>query len=321
MMTMSKLASLAHVSVSTVSKAFSMSPEVNEETREMIFDLAKKYGCFKKYYTGKYPKFVIAVICPEFRSRYYSTCLSLIQEKLAKYNCDVCVAATEFSPQNKESLLNYYEKFTDVDGLIMIDFRYDAKEDFTLPVVAISSSVINNSAVQIKRNINVPISEAIEYLISKNVKDIGYIGETYTSGLNRTFEEVALEKLGKINKDYIKIVDKRFEEGGYLAMQSMFDSKHVPRAIICAYDNMAIGAMKCIHEKGLKIPDDIAIMGANDIPEAEFLNPPLASVDPHTDEICTAAVEAMINKLSGKEVKSEIEIVQTLRLRESMEIK
>jgi len=320
-MTMSKLASLAHVSVSTVSKAFSMSPEVNAETREMIFDIAKKYGCFKKYYTEKYPKFVIAVICPEFRSRYYSACLSLLQKKLAIYNCDVCVAATEFSIQNKESLLNYYEKFTDVDGLIMIDFWYESKEDFTLPVVAISSSVINKSCVQIRRDISTPVRKAIEYLISKNVTDIGYIGETHTYGAYRAFEEVVLEKLGKIDPDYIKIVNKRFEEGGYLAMQSMFDSKHVPRAILCAYDNMAIGAMKCIRENGLSIPDDIAIMGANDIPEAEFFNPPLSSIDPHTDEICTAAVEAMIGKLSGKEVKSEIEIVQTLRLRKSMEIK
>lgn len=68
MITLSKIALLAHVSVATVSKAFSMSSEVNEQTREMIFDIAKKYGCFKKFFNAKYPKFVVAVICPEFQS-------------------------------------------------------------------------------------------------------------------------------------------------------------------------------------------------------------------------------------------------------------
>ena len=83
MITLSRIAKLAHVSVSTVSKAFSMSPEVSEQTREMIFDIAKDHGCFKKYYKAKYPKHVIAVLCPEFKSRLYSQALSNLQAYLA----------------------------------------------------------------------------------------------------------------------------------------------------------------------------------------------------------------------------------------------
>ena len=71
-MTMKELAKLANVSVSTASKAFSMSSEGSDETREIIFDVAKKHGCFKKFFNAKYPKLVIAVICPEFESTYYS---------------------------------------------------------------------------------------------------------------------------------------------------------------------------------------------------------------------------------------------------------
>lgn len=62
MITLSKIAKLANVSVSTASKAFSGSTEVNEETREMIFDIAKKNECFKRFYNVKYPKLVIAII-------------------------------------------------------------------------------------------------------------------------------------------------------------------------------------------------------------------------------------------------------------------
>lgn len=62
MITLSKIAKLANVSVSTASKAFSGSTEVNEETREMIFDIAKKNECFKRFYNVKYPELVIAII-------------------------------------------------------------------------------------------------------------------------------------------------------------------------------------------------------------------------------------------------------------------
>lgn len=71
-MTLTKLAKLANVSVSTASKAFSMSPEVNSETREMIFDKARELRCFKQFFSAKYPRLVVAVICPELESRYYS---------------------------------------------------------------------------------------------------------------------------------------------------------------------------------------------------------------------------------------------------------
>ena len=61
-MTLTELAKLAHVSTSTASKAFAGSPEVNEQTREMIFEVAKRAGCFKKFCKSDYPGYVIAVI-------------------------------------------------------------------------------------------------------------------------------------------------------------------------------------------------------------------------------------------------------------------
>ena len=69
-MTLSRLAKLAHVSVSTASKAFSMSREVNEQTRQMIFAVARREGCFKQFFSARYPKFVIAILCPELDSLY-----------------------------------------------------------------------------------------------------------------------------------------------------------------------------------------------------------------------------------------------------------
>ena len=68
-MTLTKLARIANVSVSTASKAFSMSSDISELTREEVFAAVRANGCFKKFFNAKYPKYIAAVICPELNSR------------------------------------------------------------------------------------------------------------------------------------------------------------------------------------------------------------------------------------------------------------
>ena len=147
MITLSKLAKLCHLSVSTVSKAFSMSEEVNEQTREEVFRVAKEYGCFKKYYKAKYPKTVIAVICPEFQSRFYSDALTALQQHLSRYNCEICVASTDFSPKKQQDLLHYYNRYTTVDGVICIANHMELEEEMELPVAVVGSVASGRVAV------------------------------------------------------------------------------------------------------------------------------------------------------------------------------
>ena len=125
---------------------------------------------------------------------------------------------------------------------------------------------------------------------------------------------------GSYDSNMIFEVDDRFESGGYKAMAHLFESGNIPRAILCGYDNMAIGAMRYIHEKGLSVPNDIAIVGFNDIPEAKYLSPSLSSIDPDIDKICDIAVNAILDKLSGNAVIKSTTIVPVLHLRESTDI-
>ena len=81
-MTMSKLANLAGVSVSTISKAFSGSKEISEERRNFIFEIAKQAGCYDKYCKNVHTEKVIAVICPEYKSRFYSEQLSILEKEM-----------------------------------------------------------------------------------------------------------------------------------------------------------------------------------------------------------------------------------------------
>lgn len=320
MITLSKIATLAHVSVSTVSKAFSGSNEVNEQTRALIFEIAKQHNCFKKYYNAKYPKYVIAVICPEFKSRYYAYYLSVLQEELSKHNCEICVAATNFSETAERNLLEYYTKYSTVDGIIIVNPKTSLNTEIKIPIAAVGGQNLCEDIITTESDLQAAFCEAVRYFKSKNVRNIGFIGENLTDSKLNCFLDSMKSNEMEIKTDFIIITEKRFEEGGFSAMEQLFEKGTLPRAIIAAYDNMAIGAMRSISEHGLKIPDDIAIMGMDDIQEAEFINPPLSSINFGTEFTCKTVTKAIINKITDKSVKHKNIIPYELNFRKSTEI-
>ena len=321
MITLSKIAKLAHVSVSTASKAFSMSNEVNAETREMIFEIAKKYGCFKKFYNAKYPKLVFAVICPEFASRFYADALSAIQEYLKVYNCEICVATTDFSVETEKTLLEYYTKYTNVDAIFNIAGQlseFDGVEE--IPVVNIFPLNNSRSEITVKFDLNNALQQFLQYCKEKGIEDIGFIGEKKTDMKLNCFQQKMEEVFGSFRKEYISTVEQRFEYGGFEAMRRLFATKSVPRVIVCAYDCMAMGAMRCICEHGLKVPEDIAVLGIDDTRESAFLPIPISSINLNLDEACKQSIDALMNKLYDRPFSSEITISAELKLRESSKI-
>ncbi len=317
MLTLSKIAKLANVSVSTASKAFSMSSEVNPETREMIFDIAKKHGCFKKFFNAKYPKLVVAVICPEFKSLYYTSLLSRLQVALDKHGCEICVATTSFSKERGRALVNYYTKYARVDGIVLIDCASALDAEIDVPVVCLGRAT--KYATRVFINNRCAIEDAIDYLISRGVRDIGFIGEKLTSSKEKAFTEIMESRGCTVDADFIS-VGERFADGAYESCERLIKRGRLPRALICAYDYLAIGAMRCLADNGYKIPEDVAVLGMDNIPEAEYLNPPLSSIDSNTGEACEAVADKLISMLMGKPYESSTVINSTLHLRRSTEV-
>lgn len=321
MITLSKLASLAHVSVSTASKAFSMSSEVSEHTREMIFKIAKEQGCFKKFFNARYPKYVIAVICPEYKSHFYNSALSHLQESFSAHACEVCVASTDFSAQTEEDLLEYYSRYATVDGIIIIGGRVPLQASVEIPVATIFPNPGCEGAINLTGDCTDAMTEVFHHFLGNGITDIGFIGDCYTFGKEYLFRRIV--DYMNLDKDDIQysISQQRFEAGGYDAFKSYMESGHVPRAIICAYDYMAIGAIRCASEHGLRVPEDVAIVGMDNIPESSYLNPPLSSIDFNMSKICTIAADAIMKRLSDPDFALRHKVPATFHLRASAMIK
>ena len=297
-----------------------MSSEVNEQTREELFKLAKELGCFKKFYNAKYPKFVVAVICPEFQSQYYSRTLSLIQGYLAEENCDICAASTDFSAETEKLLLDYYNNYTNVDAIIVVEGQVPIEESYETPVISICPFVPQAHTVTVNIDYETSMEEILEYFKTKGVDSVGYLGEKNTPEKLDAFENQMQKIYGFYDKELEVVTESRFEIGGYSAMEELLKKETLPRAIICAYDYFAIGAIRCLLDRGLSVPEDIAVVGIDNIPVARYLNPPLTSISSRREIMCKSATDAIIKLLNNEEVDKEVTINSRLHMRKSSEI-
>ena len=319
-MTLTELAKLAHVSTSTASKAFSMSDEVNEQTRSLIFETAKKHGCFKKFYRAEYPNCVIAVLCPEFESAYYSNLLSIMKRTLSEVGAEMCVSEGGFSAQPVEELIKYYDKFNTVDGIIVIGGYLDVESKHETPIAVIGNGP-ESADIIISADISGAMEDAMRYFHDSGIGRVGFVGDKYTSERARLIWELAGRYSMQFTERDAVIAPERFEHGGYLGMKELLSRETPPRVVFFGYDRMAIGAMRAIYEAGLRIPDDIAVVGVDNDPQSEYLIPSLSSVSHSDVEACRAASRELTNKIRGREYSSRIGIEGIFIQRESTKIK
>ena len=298
-MTLSKLARLANVAVSTASKAFSMSDDINEQTREEIFRVARENGCFKKFFNAKYPKFVIELICPEVDSRHYSELCRYLQQRLQTRGCEICISSTEFSAAVTADMIEYYEKYSSVDAIILIDPPATVLPPHETPIISLGSRA-HNADVTLCLDYMTALKSALTDFKAAGISHIGFIGEPHTVTKLSAFKSAVSEIYGFTEEKYISVSDLRFEKGGCAAARALYSRGALPEAIICAYDDMALGAMRFFHDNGISVPDDIKVIGMDNILHSEYFVPSLSTIDYMNEEIAKTATESVFELLDGK---------------------
>ena len=294
-----KLADLAGVSVATVSKAFAGSDEISEKTKQHIFTIAKEYGIFDKYNKNKFSKRVIAVICPEIISNYYSMLISILNREIEAQGCIMALSISNFREECIEELFSYYSSYCNADGIIIIGSRNDLKNSTRVPAVFLASGRRCEGFDSISMNIEVAIDEAIEYLKTMGHTKIGFAGELLTVSKQKIFEKAIRKAVLPLRKDWVKISNKRFEDAGMEIAQKWLAEGDLPTAILAAYDYIAIGLIQTLKENGIRVPEDISVIGMDDISIAPYLETPLSSIRAHHDEACKQAVELIMKKLDN----------------------
>ena len=137
----------------------------------------------------------------------------------------------------------------------------------------------------------------MQYLKKLGHQNIGFIGEKNTTDKQKLLYEAA-EKLDiSIDDSNVFISDRRFEQIGIEAAEYFLQNGMKPTALIAAYDEVAMGAIQVFRQAGLRIPDDISLIGINDIPFAEYASVPLTTIRVFEEEMCRIAIRILLDKL------------------------
>ena len=316
-MTMRELAKLANVSVSTVSKAFHGAQDISNETKTHIFELAKRYGCYGTFYKGRFSKKVIAILCAELNSGHYSDFVTKLQNFIEESGHIAVIASDHFDSETQAEMIDYFASYIHVDGIFVLGLRTKLKRGHDIPIVSLFSSV-DSSVDSVRTNMEDAMRDAFMLLYKLGHRAIAFIGEPLTRSTAEHFENIA-RKYSDVTT-YHYTAPERFQSSGENGVKQMLASGNRASAIICAYDEIAFGAIKELKRNGLSVPEDISVIGIDNIHATAYTETALSSIDLNLDEICMVAWDLLQKKMDNKFYKSyqQIQLSPRLVLRESV---
>jgi len=314
MATISDVAKKARVSVGTVSNVLNGRAFVSQKNRRKV-ELAIQELRYRPNTIArslrKNRTYLLAVFIPDVSNPFYSEVVKGVENAAKKNGYGVLICDMEYEIENEFPLVERLGEKS-VDGVLFSAGWNDEEEIIKLsesgiPVVILDRNVENVPISSVEINNQQAVYEAIQYLIDNGHKRIGYISESLNDTLKRRLEGYKLA-LSDNDIDYdpeIVFINEKIQADkvghGYELMKSVLSSiEEMPTAFFGASDILAIGAMKAIKEKNLRIPRDISIMGFDGIALSKFTEPPLTTVSQPKLEMGERAVQLLLEIIESR---------------------
>lgn len=312
-----ELAKIAGVSTASVSRALSNPDRVSTEMREKVQAAAKEMGyrpnklgaSLRTSKTGN-----IIVIIPDISDTFNSGVIRSLERTAAERGYSVLFGDTQ-GLRERELTYGDMVRSKQADGIIIFSHRlpFDDKDlqsnTFVLPPLVNSCEYVMTDHVK-----NVPwVSidnvaagrEATEHLLSLGHTNIAVItGNVDAPSTNQRLQgyRQALAAAGLDYRDELIHQGEYTLEAGQRCAKDILAAKLRPTAIFCLCDESALGCLSTLKEHGFNLPDDMSVVGFDDIRFAKYFSPPLTTIAQPVEEIGRRCVEVLLDIIDGKEV-------------------
>jgi len=307
-----EIASKAGVSTATVSHAFRNPGRVSDETRKKVLDAAKKVGytpnrlaaSLRTARSGN-----IVAIIPDVADSHNSEIIKAIEKVAHSRGYSVLLGDTQGS-EEREREFAAMTTSRQADGIILMSHRFPfdmgkgklAVDD--LPPVVSGCEFSGHDYIPAVAVDDVQAAmDATRHLISYGHKDIGVItGDmNSTSGRDRLegFRGAMSQAGLSCNEDLI-VSAKYSPLSGETATETLLLNKKRPTAIFCFSDEIALGCMYALRQHGFSVPDDISVIGFDNIPFAKYFSPPLTTIAQPAQDIGTICATILLDLIDGK---------------------
>ena len=325
------LADKLGVSIATVSRALRNSHEVGEEMTQKVKQLAKELNYrpnpFAQSLRKEAPR-VIGVIVPNLVTHYYAAVLDGIEDYASKLGYSVISANSHEDHEREAQALDNFLNMH-VEGIIAClaqdttDYsHFEQLHEMGVPLVFFARCCLEDMFSQVVGNGDVAAQEATQHMIETGSRRVAFIGGPNHLDMVRRRKHGYLEALREnripIDRDLV-VCDKIDFDVARNATLRLLEGENPPDAILAFNDIITYAAFDAIKSKGLRIPEDVAIIGFTDGDTAAFVTPRLTAIMDQAHMQGTKACQLLMKSINGDEKIYKEVVPMILKIRESSE--
>lgn len=332
--TLRAVAERAGVSVRTVSNVVNgfqhVSPQMRTRVQAALDELDYRPNLLahglRKGRTG-----IIALLVPEISVSYFGELAHEIVERAAQLGTTVLIDETGGPPSREVELVDVAAQSRWVDGLLLSSLGLDEQAltglRSSVPLVLLGERTANSTFDHVGIDNAQAARTAVEHLIDQGRRRIAAVGgsdhpDDATACLRVRGYRAALIEAGILVPDgFYAPTPSYSRRSGSAAVRDLLAGDQAPDALLCFNDELALGALHELHAQGVRVPEDVSVVGFDDVQAAQFSIPALTSVAPDKAHIAGATLEMLLDRIGGSDAAPRaIRVGHELKMRESSTI-
>jgi LacI family transcriptional regulator len=328
--TMADVAGLAGVTKTTVSRVLNNKGEISNETREKVLKAVEHLGYRRSRIARSLATdrtFLLGLIVPSIANEFFTEVVRGAEDTAWKNHYQIFLCNTEDDWDREEAMFLFLEDIQ-ADGIVVCAPRLP--EDRLLPLIEQFHNVVvvngqgiawRERAGAIETDDAEGTKQAVDHLCSSGRRRLTYLGGPPDARVSTERYRAFLDALHVIG--LIPMPDERVTchpanlEGGYTCFKQLIGAYPHIDGVVCFNDLVAVGAIRACAELGIRVPDDIAIVGFDDIQLASLIQPSLTTLQIPKQDIGMQAVTMLLERINGKRDQEPVLIKQKLIVRES----
>src|SRR6266704_2437169 len=317
--TMREVSRRAGVSLATVSRVLSNTQYVSEEVRRRVLSAVREFDYFKNVHarrlaTGQSD--LLGLVISEIANPYFPEIIRGFQASAWDRGLDVLLCNTEYDQARTKSVIRKLIE-SDVRGVAIMTASVGKSVTSDLIAAGIGVVFCNlGQAEKLVSNISIDyqrgISQAIEHLVELGHRRAAVIAGPQDNHTAIIIKEAFVAGLQARKLNPFPVLDTNYRvDAGASSVRAILSEPEIPTVVFCGSDLIAMGAMSALEEAGVKIPEDVSVIGIDDISFAFLTRPPLTTIRVPREQLGTIAFEALDKMLKLKRRKGADYYVET----------
>ncbi len=280
------VAERAGVSKTTVSRVLNQSPLVDPKTRRKVLETARKLNYYRNanaQWLAQGRSGFFGLIISDIENPVFPEMIKSFENAAAQKGYDLLLCTTNYDRERTQVVVRKMIE-NRVRGVAVMtsgasEAVAGALAERQVPVVFLDLGLTRKYVSDIRIDYSIGIIEAVDHLLELGHKRFGFVAGSNARRSARKYRQAVVEAFSLRGVSSPKIVecDQTFE-GGAAAVQVLLAQRQIPTAILCINDLTAVGVMSGLRDAGVRVPEEVSVVGCEDIYFSRFVNPPLTSV-------------------------------------------